>query len=108
MTGACTLSLMYVVIFRAHARDLGGDYGARAQGLRERAITEFGCIRFVSACEGDLEIALSYWPDEESIRRWRADLDHRGAQEAGRHTYYRDYDIEVAKVERAYGWPGDR
>lgn len=96
---------MYVVIFRATVRDLGGDYGATARAMRDRAIGEFGCTAFVSATEGEQEIAISYWPDEASIRRFRADLEHRAAQERGRSTYYRAYAIEVAKIERAYGWP---
>ena len=94
---------MLVVIFRATIAQLDGNYGTTAQRLRELAISEFGCLAFYSIAEGNEEITLSYWPDEDSIRRWRGHPEHVAAQKLGRERWYRTYSVEVARVERAYG-----
>ena len=96
---------MFVVIFRAQARDLDADYAATATLLRELALTRFGCIEFCAATEGDQEIALSYWPDEASIHAWKQQADHLMAQRLGRERWYASYRVEVAQITRAYGRP---
>lgn len=48
-------------------------------------------------------ITVSYWETEEAIRNWKHNAEHTGAQEAGKSTWYSDYAVRVAKVERAYG-----
>jgi heme-degrading monooxygenase HmoA len=53
--------------------------------------------------EDGLGITVSYWRDEESIARWKAQLEHRAAQAEGARRWYADYELRVALVERAYG-----
>ena len=50
-------------------------------------------------------ITVSYWTDEDAIKNWKTNAEHRLAQEAGRKTWYADYRLRIAKVERAYGRP---
>ena len=59
---------MFVVIFRAKITNLDDEYSRVAQRLRDLALTEFGCLEFHAVTEGDHEIALSYWPDQDKIR----------------------------------------
>ena len=40
---------------------------------------------------------------EASIAAWKRDTEHQQAQRGGRATWYADYTVRVAKVERAYG-----
>ena len=94
---------MFVVIFRAQARALDADYAATAARLRELALTEYGCLDFCAVTEGDQEIALSYWPDEASIRAWKQQADHLMAQQLGRERWYASYSVEIAQITRAYG-----
>ncbi len=96
---------MFVVIFRAKARTLDADYTARAARMRELALKEFGCLDFCAVTEGDQEVALSYWPDEASIRAWKQHTDHLMAQQLGRERWYASYSVEVAEVKRAYQSP---
>ena len=96
---------MFVVIFRAQARDLDADYAATATLLRELALTRFGCIEFCAATEGDQEIALSYWPDEASIRAWKQHTDHLVGQRLGRERWYANYSVKVAEITRRYRHP---
>lgn len=93
---------MFIVIFRAQARDLDAEYSAMAAQMRELALTQFGCLDFSAATEGDQEIAVSYWPDEASIRAWKQHSDHLIAQKLGRERWYARYSVEVAEVKRHY------
>ncbi len=94
---------MYVVIFRARIRVFDAEYVQTAARMRELALSQFGCLEFHAVSEGDSEVALSYWPDEASIRAWRAHPEHRLAQQAGRERWYASYTVQVATVTREYG-----
>ena len=96
---------MFVVIFRAQAKALDAEYSAMAAQMRELALTRFGCLDFTAVTEGDQEVALSYWPDEASIRAWKQYTDHLMAQQLGRERWYASYVVEVAEVKRQYRRP---
>ncbi len=96
---------MYVVIFRARIRRLDAEYAAMAARMRELALGQFGCLEFHAVTEGEHEVALSYWPDEASIRAWKAHPEHLLAQRAGRERWYESYSVQVARVERDYRVP---
>jgi heme-degrading monooxygenase HmoA len=93
---------MYVVIFRAKVRRFDAEYSSTAARMRELALSQFGCLEFHAVTEGDSEVALSYWPDEESIRAWRAHPEHLLAQKAGRERWYASYTVQVATITREY------
>lgn len=94
---------MYVVIFTAKIAEMDAEYFDLASKLRERAINDYGCTEFISASQGSQEIALSYWPDLESIKRWKADELHIKAQELGRSDWYQGYRVEICEITRRYG-----
>lgn len=96
---------MFVVIFRAKVRALDDEYARVAARMRELALTQFGCIEFHAVSEGDSEVALSYWRDQESIRAWRAHGQHVLAQELGRERWYESFVVQVASIVRGYSWP---
>jgi hypothetical protein len=50
-----------------------------------------------------LGITVSYWESEEAIRAWKAQTEHRVAQAAGRDIWYEQFEVRIARVERAYG-----
>ncbi|WP_236614299.1 antibiotic biosynthesis monooxygenase family protein [Stutzerimonas azotifigens] len=93
---------MHVVIFRARARALDEAYLETAAQLRQLALDSFNCIAFEAVTEGDREIALSYWHDEDDIRRWKRQADHLAAQRLGAARWYVHYSVEVARIERSY------
>jgi heme-degrading monooxygenase HmoA len=93
---------MLVVIFRAKIRSLDEQYVAVAARMRELALSRFGCLEFHAVSEGPDEVALSYWPDEASIKAWRAHPEHVEAQRLGREKWYESYSVEVARLERSY------
>lgn len=95
---------MYAVIFTAKVKSLNENYSRTAQMMREKAISEYGCTNFRSSMEGGNEIAVSYWPDLESIQAWKQDKDHLIAQQSGRKAWYASYQVDVVKIERSYSF----
>ena len=93
---------MYVVIFRAKVRSLDAEYAEVAVRMRELALGQFGCLEFQSVAQGADEIALSYWPDEASIRAWKAQAEHVVAQQLGKARWYDSYTVQVAHITRDY------
>jgi len=59
--------------------------------------------RFTSLVEEGKILSLSFWRDEDAVKRWRTHLEHRAAQRAGRGGIFRDYRLRVASVLRDYG-----
>jgi heme-degrading monooxygenase HmoA len=98
----------YAVIFTS--RRTAGDhgYGAMAEKMVDLGSRYDGFLGIESARSADgLGITVSYWRDEASIAAWKRDTEHQKAQRGGQHTWYADYEVRVAKVERAYGFARD-
>jgi heme-degrading monooxygenase HmoA len=95
----------YAVIFTSQRTDGDRGYGEMAGRMEELAAGQPGYLGIESAKGQDgFGITVSYWSDEAAIVRWKANLEHREAQDAGRKTWYAGYTIRIAKVERAYGF----
>jgi heme-degrading monooxygenase HmoA len=59
--------------------------------------------RFESLVTKGKYLSLSFWRDEESVRRWRSLEGHRSAQVKGRAGVFANYRLRVAAVVRDYG-----
>jgi heme-degrading monooxygenase HmoA len=59
--------------------------------------------RFESLSTPGKLLSLSFWRDEDSVRRWRTLEAHRQAQAQGRTDIFADYRLRVADVVRDYG-----
>ena len=95
---------MFAVIFKAKTGAIDNEYGAVVDRMRDLAFGKYGCLDFIAVTEGDQEIAISYWPDEASILRWKADPEHSLAQQQGRKKWYESYTVEVVEIKRQYGF----
>ncbi|HYX63808.1 MAG TPA: antibiotic biosynthesis monooxygenase [Burkholderiales bacterium] len=58
--------------------------------------------RFESISRPGHFVSLSFWRDEEAVRRWRNLESHRAAQKKGRAGIFRSYRLRVAQVLRDY------
>ena len=58
--------------------------------------------RFQSLSEPGKVLSLSFWRDEEAIKRWRGLELHRSDQLAGRRQVFDDYHLRIAQVVRDY------
>ncbi|WP_271270321.1 antibiotic biosynthesis monooxygenase family protein [Aliamphritea hakodatensis] len=95
---------MYAVIFRAKAARQDQAYSDTVARMRELAFEQYGCLEFVAVTEGDDEIAISYWPDEAAVLRWKQDQEHSLAQQYGREKWYKSYRVDVVEVKRSYAF----
>ena len=93
---------MFAVIFRATIKSLDQEYSDTAEALRQRALSEYGCVEFCAWTEGDSEVAISYWQRQEDILAWKQDALHKQAQEVGAKRWYSQYSVEVVEVVRRY------
>jgi len=93
---------MYAVIFSAKPGVQDDEYGNTVARMRELAFEKYGCLDFVAVTEGDQEVAISYWENEESIRLWKSDSEHSLAQECGRTKWYESYIVQVVEIKREY------
>ena len=59
--------------------------------------------RFESITRPGRFLSLSFWRDEDAVRRWRCHGQHRGAQQQGRSDVFAGYRLRVASVLRDYG-----
>jgi heme-degrading monooxygenase HmoA len=58
--------------------------------------------RFESITRPGNFVSLSYWRDEEAVRRWRNVQQHREAQAKGRGGVFAEYRLRVAQILRDY------
>ena len=99
---------MIAVIFELQpAEGVGRErYFELAAALRPLLEATEGFIsveRFESLTTPGRFLSLSFWRDEESVRRWRCTGQHRGAQQEARGGVLAGYRLRVAAVLRDYG-----
>jgi heme-degrading monooxygenase HmoA len=96
----------YAVIFTSQRTEGDRGYGHMAERMVELASRQPGFLGVESVRSQDgFGITVSYWSSEEAIVAWKAHLEHKPAQEAGKRVWYADYQLRIAKVEREYGKP---
>ena len=94
----------YACIFTSIRTAGDQGYADTAQRMIDLASAQPGFLGVESARGSDgLGITVSYWESEEAIRAWKAQTEHRVAQAAGRDIWYEQFDVRIARVERAYG-----
>ncbi len=91
----------YAVIFTNIQGEGLKGYAEMTAKMEQLAAEQPGYLGFESARDG-LGIAISYWKDEQSIRAWKSNMEHKLAQQLGREKWYTAYKTRVCRVERDY------
>jgi len=91
----------YAVIFTSHRTNGDKGYGEMAERMLKLASEQSGFLGVESARE-TVGITVSYWSDLKSIRAWKDNAEHLGAQKKGREFWYQAFKIRICKVERDY------
>jgi heme-degrading monooxygenase HmoA len=98
---------MIAVIFEVWASEGRKDeYLEIAASLRADLNNIDGFIsveRFQSLTDPKKLLSLSFWRDEEAVRKWRNHSSHRKSQIQGRDGVFADYRLRIAAVTRDYG-----
>ncbi len=97
---------MIAVIFElTPAEGRRQEYLDLAAGLRAELDKADGFIsieRYESLTTPGKMVSLSFWRDQEAVRRWRNVQMHREAQAKGRSGIFSAYRLRVAEVTRDY------
>ena len=99
------LSIIAVIFELTPAPGRKQEYLDLAAGLAAELKDSDGFIsieRFQSISNPERFVSLSFWRDEEAVRRWRNLQQHREAQAKGRAGIFSDYRLRVAQVMRDY------
>ena len=93
----------YTVVFSAQMTEQTNGYVDLATRMVELASRQAGFLGIETAQNTDgSSITVSYWEDEDSIRAWKKNLDHQAAQRIGRETFYQNFTVRIARVDRDY------
>lgn len=99
--------LVAILRYHRNGEDSQGYENAR-RDMFELARLQPGFLGMESIGDPDGDgVTLSYWTDEASIRAWRAQDAHGVIREKDRRGWYDRYALQIARVERAYGWSRD-
>jgi heme-degrading monooxygenase HmoA len=98
---------MIAVIFEVspheHAKQAYLDIAAGLAPLLAEMDGFISIERFQSLSRPERILSLSFWRDEEAVKRWRNTEEHRVAQAQGRAGIFADYRLRIAAVVRDYG-----
>lgn len=92
----------YAVIFTSVRTAGDNGYGEVADRMVTLAEQQPGFLGMESARE-EVGVTVSYWQDLDSIKQWKQNVEHLGAQKMGREQWYETFKVRIAKVERDYG-----
>jgi heme-degrading monooxygenase HmoA len=93
----------YAVIFTSIRTAGDRGYAETSDRMVELASRQPGFLGIESVRDSEgVGITVSYWASTEAIAAWKAQAEHMLAQQRGQREWYQQYEIRVARVERAY------
>src|SRR5258708_23466210 len=97
---------MFAVIFEVQPKPgRAQDYLDIAASLRPELEKIDGFLsieRFQSLTTEGKYLSLSFWRDEDAVKRWRSHAQHHDAQATARNDIFADYRIRAAELARDY------
>jgi heme-degrading monooxygenase HmoA len=96
----------YAVIFSSQRTDGGAaDYDRAADRMATLAAEQPGYLGIESTRDAQgFGITVSYWRALDDVAAWKRNAEHTLARDTGRAQWYTQYELRVARVERAYAW----
>ena len=94
-----------ITIFRSRLRPENEDaYQKTAARMHELAqqMPGFIAIKTFQAPDGE-RVSIVEFESEETHNAWRMHPEHQEAQRLGRELFYSEFQLQVCKLERAYG-----
>ncbi|MCZ4318308.1 antibiotic biosynthesis monooxygenase [Aequorivita viscosa] len=91
----------YAVIFTSIQCKNTNGYTEMAELMETLAKQQPGFLG-IECARNEIGITISYWQNLESIKNWKANIDHLVAQKKGKEQWYAYYKVRICKVEREY------
>ncbi|CAN5140825.1 antibiotic biosynthesis monooxygenase [soil metagenome] len=94
----------FAVVFSSTRADADPAYNDTAARMEALAALQPGFLGIESCRDADgFGITVSYWRSEQDILAWKRNAEHAAAREKGRTSWYKQFELRIARVERAYG-----
>lgn len=97
------IAVVFEVIPNQHRTSEYFEHAAKLKSTLEAMDGFVSVERFESLTQPGKFLSLSFWRDEEAVKGWRNQTQHRATQTAGREHIFADYRLRVASVVRDYG-----
>lgn len=97
------ITVIFEVTPHAEHRQTYFDLAAQLRPLLNDIDGFISIERYASINDPDKVLSLSMWRDEAAVLRWKQVEAHQRAQQKGQQILFKDYQIKVAQVIRAYG-----
>lgn len=93
------------VVFTSTRSEFDDSYGDMSNHMVElvKGVDGFLGMDSVRGADGR-GITVGYFRDDEALKTWRENLEHRQAMQLGRENWYDEYSLHVTRVERSYTW----
>ena len=91
----------YAVIFTTVVHEDLSGYEVMAKRMEFLAQQQPGFLGIDSA-RSEIGITVSYWKTLEAITAWKHHVEHIKAKTLGRKKWYKTYNLQISRVERAY------
>ena len=95
---------MYVVILKATVGELDQEYNDALEQMKKLAFEQYGCLEFTAMMDGNNRMALSYWENEDQIKKWKQNIEHLKTQNQAQKKWYKTYSVQIAEITREYGF----
>lgn len=97
---------MYAVIFYSQKNEDLEGYSEVRDRMLELVSQQPGYISHESFMNDDGRgVTISYWDSIESLQGWKNNQEHSEARQKGRELWYKNYKVEIAKIENSYSYP---
>lgn len=96
---------MIITIFRSRLRPEHQEAYARMAARMDELAHQtpgFLSIKTFQAPDGE-RVSIVEFESEETHHAWRCHPEHQKAQKLGRELFYSEFQIQVCRVDRAYG-----
>ncbi len=82
------------------------EYAELAARMDELVAEQTGFVSLTSVRDpvSRRGITVGYFTDAEAVRAWCEQAEHAHARERGRQSFYEEYRVTVATVDRDYAW----
>lgn len=96
----------YIAVVFTSVRTQGDDgYGDMSDHMVDLVNQVDGFLGMESVRGSDGRgITVGYFRDDEALKTWRENLEHREAMQLGREKWYDEYSLHISRVERSYTW----
>ena len=96
----------YAVVFSSQRTENDADgYAEMSDRMFALAAQQPGYLGVEAVhSEDGFGMTVSYWESLDSIRKWRAQAEHKIAQQQGRTTWYEHYKLRICLVEKEYNF----